>query len=351
MKRNNHIMINTKYYSQHNYLIYCNDVLVRWIKWFDEKNLSSVSIQFKDESEAQSFQNTAEADIMEWLKNNGYEQEMYELSRRHILCSLVTDFCHYMLESFTCASKMKPAVAYALLRKPLRDNLAYIEWLRVNPKELIDKLMYAEPEEYDLSRAKDVKKSRIEQISREYGIDRNKGMFEFRYEKNSDISLEKIWNKANHIVTTQSYTRSENGELNFVFVNMEQWDEMTGYYYTVVPLIMSYAVELIVGMFEELAEVNQFTQTINKIMMLLHQAYGVGETYYQDAKKTLEIDKCSMVCPYCGKKIELYDAVDKLLFDKYRCSKWNCRKKISASNYIFDFENLNQYMSNEENKI
>ena len=141
MKNNYHIMISPKYYTQHNYLIYCNDVLVRWIKYFDEKRLSSVSIQFKDENEARDFQNISEENIMEWLKNNGYEQEMYELSRRHILCSLVADVCHYMLESFTCAAKMIPAVAYALLRKPLRDNLANIEWLRVNPKELIDKLM------------------------------------------------------------------------------------------------------------------------------------------------------------------------------------------------------------------
>ena len=344
MSRNNNLMINPKYYSQHDYLIYCNDVLVRWLKWFDENQVCRVNIQFKDEKEMREFNNVAEEDILEWMRDNGYEKEMYELNRRHILCSLVADFCHYMFESFMCASRMKVAVAYALLRKPLRDNLAYIEWLRVNPEELIDKLLYSEPEEYDLSREKETKKARIEQISKDYGIDRENGMFEFRYEKNSDLSLEKIWNKANHIVTTQKYTRSEKGDLNFVFVNMEQWENMTGYYYTVIPLIMSYALELIVSMFEEIAEVNPFTHTINKVMMILHQAYGMGKKYYQEAKVTLEVDKCPMVCPHCGKKIELSDAVDKLLIDRYKCSRWFCRAKINASNYIFDFEKLNDYI-------
>jgi len=346
-KDKQHIMINPKYYSQHNFLIYCNDVLVRWLKWFDENQKNSISFQLKNEQQMHEFQTIADEDIMEWMKSNGYEKEMYELNRRHILCSLVADFCHYMFESFVCASKMKIAVAYALLRKPLRDNLAYIEWMRVNPNELINKLLYSEPEEYDLSKEKELKKRRIEQISQEYGIDRVNGMFEFRYEKNSDKSLEKIWNKANHIVTTQKYTRSEKGELNFVFVNMEQWDYMAGYYYTVVPLIMSYAVELILSMFEEIAEVNPFTHVINKTMQILHQARGAGEKYYQETKSNLELEKCPMICPHCGRRIELDKAVDKLIVDKYRCSGWRCRKRIFASDYIFDFEKIKNYTIEE----
>lgn len=152
--------------------------------------------------------------------------------------------------------------------------MAYIEWLRVEPKELIDKLLYCQPEEYDLSCKKELKKKHIEQIYEKYKIDRNNGMFAFRYEKNEDISLEKIWNKANHIVTTQKYTKSAQGELNFVFVDSEQLEHYTEYYYTVVPQIMAYATELIVGMFEEIADINPFTQTVNKILMTLHQAYG-----------------------------------------------------------------------------
>lgn len=51
---------------------------------------------------------------------------------RHIFFSLVADFCSYMLESINCAAKMKVAVSYALLRKPLKDTLGYIEWLCVD---------------------------------------------------------------------------------------------------------------------------------------------------------------------------------------------------------------------------
>ena len=113
---------------------------------------------------------------------------------------------------------------------------------------------------------------------------------------------------------------------------------MTSYYYTVVPLIMSYAVELIVGMFEEFAGINDFTQVVNKISLILHQAYGMGDEFFQDAKQNLEVDKCPMICPHCGKQFVLDDRnLERLLNNKFSCKK--CKKKIDSSNYIFDFEN------------
>lgn len=79
-----------------------------------------------------------DSDIFVWMQEHGYSVEMYELEYRHTFFSLVADFCHYMLESFECAAKKKVAVAYALLRKPLRDNLYYIEWLAAEREDLLD---------------------------------------------------------------------------------------------------------------------------------------------------------------------------------------------------------------------
>lgn len=341
--KNGDIKIDRSHAAQHNYLIYCNDILVRWLHWADDNKISKISVDLNTEELTQSFEKAE--NILEWLKNNGYEKEMYKLYRRHILCSLVADFCHYMIESIMCAAKMKPAVAYALLRKPLRDNLAYIEWLRVNPEEMINKLLYDQPEEYDLK--KEQKRQHIEQICSQYRINRIDGMFVFRYEKNDEKSLERIWNKANHIVTTQNYTRSSHGELNFVFMDERRCEQYTSYYYTVVPLIMSYAIELIVSMFEEIAEVNNFTATINKAMQLLHRAYGIGIKNYE--KAILDVKGMPLICPYCGGEFEMSDRIiDRFMNNKFKCKK--CRSKINSTNYIFDFENLNQYIEKGEMK-
>jgi hypothetical protein len=42
-----------------------------------------------------------------------------------------------LFEALSCSRKEKLAVTFALLRKPLRENLLYLEWLLADPEELL----------------------------------------------------------------------------------------------------------------------------------------------------------------------------------------------------------------------
>ena len=47
------------------------------------------------------------------------------------------------------------------------------------------------------------------------------------------------------------------------------------------------------------------------------------------------------------KKIILNDTnMDKLLFNQYKCKK--CHQRLETANYVFDFENLNKYITDEK---
>ena len=273
--------IEPQYSSNHNFLIYCNDVLVSLLKYADREKLSSVKINFKNKEEENNFANLKEGSyIFDWMQEHGYSDEMYELEYRHTFFSLVADFCHYMLESFECAAKKKVAVAYALLRKPLRDNLYYIEWLATEREDLLDKLVNSNADSLVINKCS--AKKYIEKVEKIYGIAHQNGFFSFRYDKNDKKSLEKIWNKANHVITTHSYTKSAQGELNFVFLNEERIDEFIRYYYCVVPLVMSYAVDLIVAMFEQIINVNSMTNAINRVLKISRQACTTDGKFFQD---------------------------------------------------------------------
>lgn len=325
--------IEPKYVPSHNFLIYCNDVLVSLLKYADREKLSSVRITFKEEEN--SFINLKDDDIFEWMREHGYSNEIYELEYRHTFFSLVADFCHYVLESFECAAKKKVAVAYALLRKPLRDNLFYIEWLAADKEDLLDKLIYGNAD--DLVINKSSAKKFIEKVEKMYGIAHQDGFFNFRYDKNDMMSLEKIWNKANHVITTHSYTKSEQGELNFVFLNEEQIDELTRYYYVVVPLVISYAVDLIVVMFEQIIKVNPMTSVINKVLKLSRQACTMNRKFFQDMISILEVDKIPFFCPCCGKEIYMnLDVLFGLMNNVFKCKE--CGFRLESSSYIFDYE-------------
>ena len=327
--------IEPQYGPSHNFLVYRNDVLVSFLKYVDCEKLSSVKINFKNKEDEHSFADLKEgSDIFDWMEEHGYSDEMYELEYRHTFFSLVADFCHYMLESFECAAKKKVAVAYALLRKPLRDNLYYIEWLAAEREDLLDKL--AKGKAKDLVINKSNAKKYIEKVEKIYGIAHQDGFFNFRYDKNDRMSLEKIWNKANHVITTHYYTKSAQGELNFVVLDEERIDEFTRYYYCVVPLVMSYAVDLIVAMFERIINVNPMTNVINRVLKLARQACTADGKFFQDALNILEVDEIPFFCPHCGNEIHMnLDILFELMNNMFKCEE--CGFKIESSNYVFDY--------------
>ena len=188
--------IEPKHYFKHNYLTYCNDVLVSMLKYADEEKMASVSI---DLGNGENIEFEQDEKWQEWLITHGHREEMYEVYYRHTFFSLVADFCSYMLESINCAAKMKVAVSYALLRKPLKDTLGYIEWLRVDRNGMLDLLASGKPEDLVITKEK-----ALEHTSLMEGNCKMSSFFDFRYNKASETSLEHIWNNANHLINLLS---------------------------------------------------------------------------------------------------------------------------------------------------
>ena len=88
--------IEPKHYFKHNYLTYCNDVLVSMLKYTDEEKMASVSI---DLGNGENIEFEQDEKWQEWLITHGLREEMYEVYYRHTFFSLVADFCSYMLKS------------------------------------------------------------------------------------------------------------------------------------------------------------------------------------------------------------------------------------------------------------
>lgn len=114
----------------------------------DYKDLSTVRFNLK-EDEVESFENAE--DIYEWLDNNEYHDVALSQFTSHVFFSLLKDFCYYIYESISCSKRGKVTVAYSLLRKPLRDNLLYLEWLLADNEEFYQKIMFEDINEYDVS--------------------------------------------------------------------------------------------------------------------------------------------------------------------------------------------------------
>ena len=332
------LRIDPSLYEKHDFLVYCNDVLVSLLQYADEQNLSTIQITFRNETDAHQYQkhlNESENGWQSWLIENGYKDMMYEAYYRHTFFSLVGDMCHFIYESIHCAAKMKVAVAYALLRKPLKDNLGYLEWLSVDRSSMLDILLNG-PAGKLLMNITLAKNNTTILESKGYNC-----YFKYRYDRDDESSLEKIWNQANHLITTQPYTRTEDGTLNFIYPTEENLYDLIDRYYIIVPLILSYAIDLVCDMFKEFVSLNEYTVIMNKRTRIGRMMKMTDSIPFDKIRSLFQIDNLPTICPHCRHIIKSTDRmINRLLDGELKCSK--CRKTTDTHTYIFAWEKLSK---------
>lgn len=236
-------IIPEKYRMLHNYIFKLHDTLTKIIIEIERRGLNSFEFSIKD----REIENIKDEDMWKWLKANGYDNVLKDLIGKQVFMGVLADMCHFLYEALTCSERGKLTVTYALLRKPLKDNLLILEWLLSDPDDFLEKFKSEDPVKFAPDKISNERKLEIikkaEDLS-DTGMDQYMFIYELRYSKKEMHSLEHFWNKANHIVTTFDYYRTESEDLNFVFSDdesrLEQWD----YLYSAMPLLMYHAVEI-----------------------------------------------------------------------------------------------------------
>lgn len=191
--------------------------------------------------------------VLDWLRENGAINELTEVLTKHLVMSITSDFLNFMYESLRSAKNGKMTVAYALLRKPLTDELLILEQLLVDKHDFIQRFyMEGKITGYDPSpRNKNIdKKSIIEEAVKRlylFPIFVPDYIYEVRYDKSCDYGLSGITNQALHIVTNDLHYKTEEQNLNFVFSTEEDVKRYREHYYSFVPYLLNYAISVIDG--------------------------------------------------------------------------------------------------------
>lgn len=326
-----HFMISPENYDKHNFLVFCNNVLVSILKYADQNKLSSTQIQFTTSAERQAFNNFTESsdDWQDWLYVHGHKTELYETYFKHTFFSLIADFCSYLSESINSAAKMKVAVSYALLRKPLKDTLGCLEWLFADRNEFLNILVNGTPKDLEITKPKAYKHTSY--VEEKLHLP---SYFNFRYNKTTPTSLEHIWNNANHLVTTKySISKTHPGSLNFIFTAEKDLRRYSDYYYLTVPAIMSYVISLVCEMFEGFTLLSDYTIAMNQ----LNRCVKMQLLAKSSTQLILPDVDLPIVCPSCGFKMEMTKTrMLKFAAHQYIC--FRCYQKIHTDRYIFDWE-------------
>lgn len=104
-----------------------------------------MKISLDNENQAKEFSNLVGVEILRWLEKHNKSSELGELLLKSVYPAILADYCQFVSEALHCSEKGKLTVTYALLRKPLRDNLLYFEWLLADPNNLLNTLYNMPP--------------------------------------------------------------------------------------------------------------------------------------------------------------------------------------------------------------
>ena len=151
----------------HWYSIFLHDQLVETLKSAEEANVFNSTIKFKDESHGKAVEGLSGEEFIEWLEGNGYKTDVVVLYYKQLCAALLSDFLHFIYESLKCSRKGKLTVAYALLRKPLKENLFYMEWLLARPGEFLERFEEENPHRFKLPHSEETTESEHIAIVRE----------------------------------------------------------------------------------------------------------------------------------------------------------------------------------------
>jgi hypothetical protein len=187
---------------------------------------------------------------LDWLAKNKLDKELTVVLTKHIMLSVLSDFVDFIYESLNCAKKGKFSVAYALLRKPLTDELLIFEQILYDKEDFIRRFYHEGSSiNYDPSNPKIDKKTIIKNaftvLSPKWFFTEEL-IYQLRYDKSCDSGINGISNLALHIVTQDRNYKTNDQDLNFVFSRSEEnYKNFFSHYYYFVPYLLIYAVTII----------------------------------------------------------------------------------------------------------
>jgi hypothetical protein len=245
--------------ESHRFCFFLHDQLLETLSSATKANIFNIVIKFKSERDAKKVEDLRGGQFIDWLQKNGYEKEVYDLYYRQIISGLLKDFLHFVYEALQASKKGKLTVAYALLRKPFKDNLFYLEWLLAYPEDFLKR--FDTPGGPKLSFPVDQTKTRqIEIITTAYekieGTKLLSGeiMHRLRYDKREFDGLEFLWQQANHLITTMKPIQTRQANFNFVFSDRKakhlQWKQM----YALLPLFLFHTIQVVEALMVKIAK-------------------------------------------------------------------------------------------------
>ncbi len=326
----------------HDFCLYLHDCLVQFIVEGERGGFFRTTFEFRSPKEAKEFKRNPDLVIFDWLAEKGYSDVLGEALLKAVFPALLSDFCHFVFEALSCSRKAKLTVAYALLRKPFRENLHYLEWMIADPEELLNTLYNQPSKELSFSKignpekAKEVIRKAISRTLHKelYDVDY---LYDLRFNKEKLFSFDTFWNKAIHLITTRPAIATEQCNFNFIFSGDEERLSQWHHIYMTLPFLLFYALDIC----EVLMAIMNKEPPSDIDEVSFHRSLGFLLWAYEFLKFTdhLELPKpeleiVTLDCPKCNHVIHSNEKVIRKLFSERELKCPYCHRRIKLPHFV-----------------
>lgn len=235
-----------EFVAAHTFSFVLHDIMVEVLRSGEEHGIFNTIVKFDDESDKRAFEQSV--DVFDWLDSKQKLTERADILRVVVFPAVLSDMLHFVYEALECSRKAKLDVTYALLRKPLQENLFVLESIARDPLQFAEqlaknplqlrgtKLGGTEPHAR-LIRDLLVKMAVADQFDAEY-------IAQLRYEK-CDDGFDPICNLAMHLFTEHRKIRTDALNINFVFSNWDHKTTQWAFLYSRLPYLLAYTREVV----------------------------------------------------------------------------------------------------------
>jgi hypothetical protein len=321
-------LIPSKFWSPHQFCFHLHDQMAaflvqyeqsgahRWVTEAFEKALTQVNAP-------------VEIELLEFLKAQGMVRFYQHHIVSHLVLGLTSDMLHFLYEALICFEKRKFAVGFALLRKPLKENLLFLSWLLSDQEDFIrrfEKNNYTTLNRIQPDRRLEIFRGAIARLATKeaFAADVLESII---YSKSQPRSLEPLWQRASHLITSQgSLLQTEDLNINFIFHDPGS-DELFDILYLNLPYVLLYAVQVTLECFATILRANEHT-----VSHLIISSMGCYECLIENKSKQGVTAMLArqlrpfLKCMHCGASLRItrQNGINMYLLEQLTCHKCGC---------------------------
>lgn len=232
-----------KFLLGHELCFLTHDFLAKLISSAQQQGAFTERFVFRDEADRRAFEDAG--DVFTWFEATRRTAERAAFMRRTIFPALLSDLLHFIYEALESSRKGKLNVSYALLRKPLQENLFILESIALDidgfAAQLIDNPLLLRSQK---AGGLDVHRRRIADVLTAIGQEKRFDapyLAQLRYDKHSQDGFDGVCNTAMHLFTEHAAIRTESLNINFIFSGWEEKLTQWAYLYSRLPYLLAYA--------------------------------------------------------------------------------------------------------------